>query len=121
MQQFLTETTLPFDLDDVDLGVERRGEPATIDGWSEVRIPGDIRFTPVMICRDYFAVSNLEKDMSPKGGMCLVKGRCSCLACIYNHVLGNIIEEDIRQMFGFYDTSTCTKCYHCFLSFMVNN
>ena len=77
----------------VDLGVERRGEPATIDGWSEVRIPGDIRFTPVMICRDYFAVSNLEKDMSPKGGMCLGERRCSCLACIVYVMLENIIKK----------------------------
>jgi hypothetical protein len=41
--RFITEMTLLFDLDDVDLGVERRGEPATIDGWSEVRIPEDLR------------------------------------------------------------------------------
>ena len=41
--RFLTDLALPFDVAEVDLGVERRGESATIDGWDELRIPEDLR------------------------------------------------------------------------------
>ena len=68
--RFLTEMTLPFDLNDVDLGVERRGEPATIDGWSELRIPEDLRVhTQEMICEDYIVAIQREECVKGKGGV----------------------------------------------------
>jgi hypothetical protein len=113
--------TLPFDLDDVDLGVERRGAPATINGWSEVRIPEDLRVhTRDDLWRLFRGFQFGERYVSK--GRNVFGGEEVFLFGLYrlSHA-GKYNQEDIRQLFGFYDTGTCAKCFHCFLSFMVNS
>jgi hypothetical protein len=107
--RFITEMTLPFDLDDVDLGVERRGAPATIDGWSEVRIPEDLRVhTRDDLWRLFRGFQFGERYVSK--GRNVFGGEEVFLFGLYRlcHA-GKYNQEDIRQLFGFYDTGTAKR------------
>ena len=119
--RLLTDLTLPFDVAEVDLGMVQRGESATIDGWEELRIPEDLR---VHTRDDLWSLYRgfQFRDRYVSKGRNVFSGEEVFLFGLYrlSHT-GKYNQMDVQQLFGFHNGGICAKCFHCFLSFMVNS
>ena len=113
--------TLPLDIRDIGLGVERRGPSATIDAWEELRIPEDLRVhTRDELWRLYrgfrFQERYISKGRNVFSGeevFLFVMHRLCKLLKLQNQIAKNI--------FGFNSAPLASECFHYFLHFMVNN
>jgi hypothetical protein len=119
--KLVTEMMVPIDVKNCRMEEKRRGPSATIDGWTELSIPEDLRVYRREDLWRLFRGFRFPDKFVAKGRN-VFSGEEVFLFGLYrlSHC-GKYSQYDVQELFGFYNTGIASKCFNCFLSFMVNN
>jgi hypothetical protein len=115
------ELAVPIDVHTYPLPRQPRGPSATIDGWDEIRIPEDLRVHTRENLRRLFDGFQFPDKFVSKGRN-VFSGEEVFLFGLYrlSHV-SKYNQADVHTLFGLSDPGLASKCFHCFLNFMVTN
>ena len=119
-RRLVCELCVPFDVHKVDSGSSHRGVAATVDGWEELRIPEDLRVhTRENLWSLFHSFRFPEKFVSK--GRNVFTGEEVFLFGLYrlSHP-GKYDRLDVKNLFGFNDAGTASKCFHCFFEVYGN-
>ena len=118
----LDAISLPFDVRTADIGKEKRGAPATIDGWDDLRIPEDFRVDNKEELRALFQGFQFPAVFRFPKSRRKFTGEEVFLFGMYR--LANVTKlsnEVVPIRFGFHHPAIASECFRSFITFMVNN
>ena len=112
---------MPIDVKKCRMKEKRRGPSAIIDGCTELFIPEDPRVYTREDLLCLFRGFRFHGKFVAKGRN-VFSGEEVFLFGLYrlSHC-GKYCQYDVQELFGFYNTGIASKCFNCFLSFMLNN
>ena len=120
-RRLVCEICIPFDVHNVHLGSDHRGVTATIDSWEELRIPEDLRVHTRENLWSLFNGFRFPEKFVSKGRNVFTGEEVFLFGLYRLSHPGKYDRLDIKNLFGFNDAGTASKCFYCFLKYMVNN
>ncbi len=118
----LDAITLPFDVRTADIGKEKRGVPATIDGWDDLRIPEDFRVDNKEELRALFQGFQFPVVFRFPKSRRKFTGEKVFLFGMYRLANVTKLSNDVVPIrFGFHDPAIASECFRSFITFMVNS
>jgi hypothetical protein len=118
----LDQVALPFDVRKQKFNIVRpRGAAATIDGWDHLRVPEDFRVDTHFELWELFERFQFPAKMISKSRHTFTGEEVFLFGMYRLCNVTKLSNETIAHRFGYVHRSQASECFHCFLSFMVNN
>jgi hypothetical protein len=120
-KRVVSELMIPFDVKNIRMEEKRRGPSATIDGWTEMSIPEDLRVHTREDLWHLFRGFRFPDQFVSKGRNVFTGEEVFLFGMYGLSHAGNYSQYDVQELFGYHNAGIASKSFHCFLSFMVNN